>query len=106
MSFDKLKASSYEKKCEDIEIVVKNEDATDVVLKFQAKEISYLQRLKLAEIQHKGNEAFTHLIVFSIVDEKGKHMTFEQAESLSPEYQEKFFLAAARVNAVDEEKKT
>lgn len=100
MSFAELQKSNYVAKKEEIIIRVDDRD-----LRFFANEISYLQRLNLASIQSNGGDSYSQLVVYSITDEDGKHMTAEQAQGLSPEHSEIFFLAAAKVNAQEEDKK-
>ena len=101
MSFDELKKSDYSPKKKEISIKVGDKE-----LKFVATECTYLQRLHLAAIQQSGEDSYSQLIVYSITDEQGKHMTSSQAQSLSPEHQEIFFVAAASVNSQLEEKKS
>lgn len=98
MSFDKLKKSSYSAKSQEVVI----ESGGDKIT-FHAKELSYLQRLDLSTIKESGGDFYSHLVVMSIVDQDGKHMTLDQCSSLDPEIQEKFFLAAAKVNAQEQE---
>jgi len=94
MSFDALKAADVTPKKKEVKIKV-----GETTYKFTAKEIPYLQRLHLASIQQAGGDAFTQLIVHSIVDEKGAHMSIDQANALSKEHAESFFVAASEVNA-------
>lgn len=96
MSFDELKGADVTPKKKDIDISV-----DDKLLKFTANEISYLQRLNLATIQNNGGDPFTSLVVYSIKDENGKHMTFEQAKSLKEEHIRLFLSAANEVNYAD-----
>src|SRR5690606_29729571 len=100
MSFDELLNSDYTPKRE--EVIIKSGDKE---YKFFANEISYLQRINLSSIQHVGGDSYTHLVMYSIADEDGKHMTLEQASKLPPEYAEKLFVAAAKVNNSKEDVK-
>jgi hypothetical protein len=100
MSFDALKAADVTPKKKEVKIKV-----GENTYKFTAKEIPYLQRLHLASIQQSGGDAFTQLIVYSIVDQDGKHMSVDQANGLSPEHAEAFFVAASEVNAQGQEEK-
>lgn len=100
MSFDALKAADVTPKKKEVKIKV-----GENTYKFTAKEIPYLQRLHLASIQQSGGDAFTQLIVYSVVDEAGKHMTLEQASGLSSEHAEVFFVAASEVNAQEVKEK-
>lgn len=93
MSFDALKSSDITRKIKDIEIKV-----GENTLKFQAKEISYLQRMHIAHAQKSGGDPFVQLLVYSIVDEAGKHMSPEQAAQLSDIHALQFFTAASEVN--------
>ena len=93
MSFDALKASDVTKKSEEVKIKIGDKE-----YKFQANEIGYLQRLNLATLQKSGGDSFTQLIVYSITDENGFHMTLEQARALHDDHAEAFFVAAAKVN--------
>lgn len=100
MSFDALKASDVTTKKQSVDIKV-----GDKSFHFTAKEISYLQRLHLASIQQSGGDVFSQMIVYSIVDEDGKHMSMQQARQLASEHAETFFLAASQVNAQEEAEK-
>lgn len=100
MSFDDLKKADVTPKREEIKIKSGDKD-----LVFYANEISYLQRLNLAGIQATGGDSYSQLVVYSITDQDGKHMTIEQAQGLSDEHAEIFFVAAAKVNNQDAKKK-
>ncbi len=93
MSFDELTQGDFSAKRE--EIVIKSNGKN---LTFYANEISYLQKLNLASIQSSGGDLYTNLVVYSITDQHGKHMTMDQARKLSPDHQGVFFEAAAKVN--------
>lgn len=99
MSFSELE-KTYTPKRETVTI-----KSGDRSLTFHANEISYLQRVHLGTIQSGGGDSYTQLVVYSITDEDGKHMTLEQAQKLSPEHAEKFFIAAAKVNSQEDTKK-
>lgn len=99
MSFAELKKSDYSQKTK--EFVIEHSGKS---FKFKAKELSFLQRLNLAAVQQGGGDTFTNLVVQSIVDEDGKHMTVDQAVSLPEEVQLKFFEMASEVNKSDAEK--
>lgn len=100
MSFDALVNSNLNAKKKDISFEVAGKKVS-----FTANEISYLQRLNLSVIQQSGGDAFTQLVVYSIKDEQGKHMTFEQAQGLSEEHAQAFFVAASEVNKQETEEK-
>ena len=93
MSFDELKAVDVTAKVKDIEIAV-----GEKTLRFKAKEISILQRMHIAQAQKNGGDPFVQLIVYSIVDEDGKHMTHAQASALADAHAVIFFAAAAEIN--------
>lgn len=93
MSFDALTAADVTPKIKEVPITV-----GDKTYKFTAHEIGYLQRLHLSSIQRSGGDPFTQLIVYSIKDESGKHMTVNQAIQLPDDAAEKFFVAASEVN--------
>lgn len=93
-AFDDILAASLQRKTEKVEF-----DVNDKKLIFTATEISYLQRLHLSQLQSSGGEAFSQLLVYSIKDADGNHMTLEQVACLPPEYAEKFFIAATKVNS-------
>lgn len=100
MSFSELTNSNYAAKKEEVKITLGDKE-----LVFHANEISYLQRLNLSAIQATGGDSYAQLVVYSITDQDGKHMTLDQATKLSPEHQEAFFIAAAKVNSAEEDKK-
>lgn len=93
MSFDILKSTDVRRKTKEVKISVNGNDYT-----FFAKEITYLQRLHLASLQQAGSDVFSQLVVYSITDVDGKHMTTQQAEALAPEHAEILFVAASDVN--------
>lgn len=101
MSFDALKASDVTRKTKDIDITV-----GENVYRFTAKEISAMQRMHMANVQKNGGDPFQQLIVYSITDPEGKHMTLEQAEKLDDVHALAFFSAAAEVNGYAKLKKT
>jgi hypothetical protein len=92
--FDDLFKSDVQPKTEEVKLKVGEKTLT-----FTANEISYLQRLHLSQLQSQGGEAFTQLIVYSITDADGQHMTREQANRLPSEYAEQLFIAATKVNS-------
>lgn len=96
MSFDALKAADVTAKKKEVVIQVGENSYV-----FTATEISYMQRLNLAAIQHAGGDAFTQLMIYSIVDADGRHMSAQQANALAPEHAEKLFVAATEVNQQD-----
>jgi hypothetical protein len=100
MSFDALKKSDVTKKTKDVLLKV-----GDVEYKFKANEISYLQRLNIASAQANGGDPFSLLLVYSIVDQDGNHMTVEQAQALDSSHAEALFLAASEVNKTEDKKK-
>lgn len=100
MSFDALVTTDCVPKKEEIKIKIK-----DTTLIFYANEISYLQRINLAAVQENGGDQYLQLIVFSITDQAGKHMSPDQARALPPEFQQIFFVAAAKVNSQPDEPK-
>lgn len=100
MSFAELTNSSYSAKKEEFKIKAGEKELT-----FYANEISYLQRLNLSGIQSAGGDSYAQFIVYSITDQDGKHMTLDQAKALSHEHQEAFFVAAAKINSAEEDKK-
>lgn len=100
MSFSELANANYAPKREEVKIKVGDRE-----LVFHANEISYLQRLNLYAIKSIGGDSYTQLVVYSITDQDGKHMTLDQAEKLSPDIQEKFFVAATKVNSSEDSKK-
>lgn len=99
MSFDELKSATA-KKVEKVTI-----ESGDKKFYFTANEITYIQRLHLASIQQAGGDALTQMIVYSIKDEQGRHMTLAQAEQLADEPAQAFFMAASKVNAGEEAEK-
>jgi NAD-specific glutamate dehydrogenase len=100
MGFNDLIQAGYAAKKEEVLVTVGDKEVT-----FYANEITHLQRLNISVLQNSGADFYTQLVVYSITDENGQHMTKEQAAALPPEYAEKFFIAAAKVNAKDEQEK-
>lgn len=93
MSFDQLVKSDYRKKTQEVKFTVGDNEVV-----FTATEISALERLSLAVLQHGGKDFITMLVVMSIRDSEGKAMTAQQAMSLPDEYATAFFQAAMSVN--------
>lgn len=100
MSFDDLVASDATPKKKEVKIKL-----GDKTYSFTATEVTYLQRLNLASISQSGGDPFTQLIVFSIVDEHGKHMSLAQAQALADEHAEALFVAASEVNTQSDKEK-
>lgn len=100
MSFEELAKSNYAPKTEEVKIKHGDKDFV-----FTANEISFLQRLNLSGLQSVGGDSYSQLVVYSIKDQDGRHMTLNQVQSLHPDIQEKFFVAAARVNSAEDAKK-
>lgn len=93
MSFEAIAKSDYTPKKKEINITVG--DQTHI---FYANEITHFQRLHVSTIQNQGGDAFSKLVVYSITDRDGKHMSEEQAASLSAEHAGLFFKEAAAIN--------
>lgn len=100
MSFDKLLKTSVSKKTEDVVLTVGEEKVT-----FTAVELTMTHKLRLAEIEKNNGDTFLHWIVFCIVDQDGKRMTYEQASSLPDDIAFKFLDAVLRVNGQSNSKK-
>lgn len=96
MSFEDLKKSSYAARREEFKV----QDYT-----FYANELSYLQRLNVSAVQQTGGDYASHLVVASITDQDGKHMTMGQFLSLDHTIQEEFFVKAAKINSGEGVKK-
>lgn len=101
MSFDKLVAASVAKKTKEVVLTIGQEKVT-----FHAHELTMTQRIRLAGIDKEGGDTFLHWVVFSIVDQDGQHMTYEQASALPDEIVNKFLEAAMSVNTEPLKKKT
>lgn len=100
MSFADLVSSSVSRKQEKIIVKHKGKDLT-----FFANELNMTQRIKLAAIDKEGGDTFTHWLVFSITDENGDRMTYDQAAGLPKEIYDKFTVAASKVNQNPKDKK-
>lgn len=100
MSFDQLTKDSVSKKREEIVI---NSGGKKLV--FYANELTITQRIRLKTLNDQGGDTFLYWVVFSIVDQDGKHMSIEQAEALSDDVMDKFLSAAMNVSSVGEVKK-
>ncbi len=73
--------------------------------KFTAHELSFIASQEIGLKRASGEDWLEHLLVHSIKDENGSHMTADQAKKLSPEHADKFIAAAISVNnAGDAEK--
>lgn len=102
MSFDQLLKATVARRKKDVSI--KMPDGS--VLTFQANEVSYLDRVNLGIYGLKNGDVNTRLIVMSITDQDGHHMTEEQAKGLSYEHQEVFHHAALDVNKLESDKES
>lgn len=100
MSFAELTNANYAPKREEVKIKVGDKEVI-----FFANEISYLQRLHLSSIQSLGGDSYSQLVSYSITDKDGRHSTPDDVRALSDEHQEALFVAAAKVNSVEESKK-
>lgn len=100
MSFSELLKSNYKPREKNITISLNGKDIV-----FKAVEMSAAARLGISVARSSGSDWVSELIVASIIDPDGKHMTLEQAKALEEEYATKFFLAASEVNFVGEETK-
>lgn len=96
MSFEELSKSTYAPKKSEFKVSEHT---------FFATEISYLQRLNISAVQQSGGDYYSLLVVYSITDKGGNHMTLDLLNGLPPEYQEQFFIEAAKVNTQEEVKK-
>lgn len=97
MSFLELAKASVSRRKK--EVSIKLPDGKDLV--FTATEISFLQRVDLGVSANNGGDVHTNLIIQSITDQDGTHMTLEQARALSSEHQEVFYRAALDVNSLE-----
>ena len=93
MSFDQIINESYKPKREEVVL-----NAGDVSVTLYATEISYLSFLEISARSQQGTGWFRDLVVASIVDASGKHMTLAQAEALSSDHASALLDAALRVN--------
>lgn len=100
MSFDKIIVKDYAPKTERVEIEVGDE-----TLVFTAKELPFVQRLMIDAIRQQGQDHVSRLLVLSVTDSDGKHMTEDQAASLPPEYALPLVTAALKVNAAEDVEK-
>lgn len=98
MSFDELAKATVARRKK--AVTIKMPDGSELV--FQANEISYLDRVSLGVSSLKDGDINTRLIVMSITDPDGKHMTVDQARNLSNEHQEVFYRAALDVNKLED----
>lgn len=94
MSFDKLIQSSVAKKQE--EIVIDG-------MTFYANELSITHSMKLAQIEMESGDTYSYWVVFSITDQDGKRMTYDQASKLPIPVFKQFLDATLRVNAKPKE---
>lgn len=96
MSFDSLAVNEFTPKKEEIALKFGEKSFT-----FYANELSHLQMLQI----YASPDAYSKLVLSSITDQDGAKMTKGQLEKLSAEHQELFFVAAAKVNKQEENKK-
>lgn len=97
MSFDKLIQSSVAKKQE--EIVIDG-------MTFYANELSITHSMKLAKIESEDGDTYTYWVAYSITDQEGKRMSYDQARQLPVVILKKFLDAALRVNSKPKAKDT
>ena len=102
MSFSELAKASVARRKKDVTITMP--DGGELV--FHANEISYLDRVSLGVSSLKDGDINTRLIVMSITDADGNHMTMDQALKLSDEHQEVFYRAALDVNKLEDGKES
>lgn len=95
MSFDKITKSDVVRKKQEIEVGE---------YKFYANELNFPERLALS-VSPNVSEQFTALIVNSITDQDGTHMTREQALNLPDEVFDKFLAVALELNKVEKTEK-
>ena len=95
MSFDKIIKSDVIRKKKEIEVGE---------YKFYANELNFPERLALSVTQNVA-EQFTSLVINSITDQEGKHMTSEQASNLPDNVFDKFLAAALELNKVEQSEK-
>lgn len=100
MSFDKLTVKDYTPKSDKVIIEV-----GDDKLEFTAKELSFMQSIRVDAARRSGEDHLTLLMVLSIVDSDGRHMTMEQALALNRDYALPLIEAAIRVNQREEAEK-
>lgn len=91
MSFDQLTDAT--KKREAIEFTVGKG-----VITLYANQLSYIQKMNISVKFKDTRDLFTPLILMSIVDQDGHHMSENQLNGLSDEVQKKLFNAALNVN--------
>lgn len=96
MSFAELAKAAVARRKKDVPI--KMPDGREIV--FQANEISFIDRVELGLASRSDGDVNTRLIVLSITDPSGNHMTMEQARNLSNEHQEVFYRAALDVSSL------
>lgn len=101
MSFDALIDAKVIPKKEAVKV-----KSGDKELTFYANEMTYFERLKLAEVKQNGGNIYVYLTAMCITDEAGNRMTLEQAEKLPQEFGEVFFFACTRVNTVEQDVET
>lgn len=95
MSFDKIIRSDVIRKKKEIEVGE---------YKFYANELNFPERLALS-VSQNISEQFTALVINSITDQEGKHMTSEQALNLPDDVFDKFLGAALELNKVEQSEK-
>lgn len=99
MSFAEI-TKDYSPKTQEVLIEVNGN-----VYKFIAHEMSFLASQEIGLKQTNGENWLEHLLVNSIKDEQGNHMSADQAQRLSPEHADKFIAAAVAVNSRGESEK-
>lgn len=97
MSFDKLIESSVAKRQE--EIVIDG-------MTFYANELSITHSIKIAAIEAEDGDTYTYWVAYSITDQDGKRMSYDQATRLPGSVLRKFLDAAMRVNSKPKKKDT
>lgn len=100
MSFSDIINSDVQRRKKEVVIKVGDKEH-----KFYANELTYPQRLSIAVIEKNGGDAFGQMILFSITDKDGAHMSLDQVSRLSDEHAASFFFAATEVNRVEDEEK-
>lgn len=95
MSFDKIIQCDVIRKKKELEIGE---------YKFYANELNFPERLALS-VTANVSEQFTTLVINSITDQEGKHMTREQALNLPDDVFDKFLAAALELNKVEQSEK-
>lgn len=99
-SFDEIVGSDVQKKKEEVVIKVGDKEH-----KFYANELTYPQRLNVAILQQSGGDSIAQMILFSITDKDGRHMSLDQIGKLSEEHAAAFFIAANSINSTEVAKK-